>query len=371
VLDPSAVLAKLMWLRETEPDAFLDGWRIAMPQALILRSLGATDLVVDETVAAHVGLLDVATRAWSDRLLDDFDVPAGALPRLVPPGACVGALDRSVAARLGLPAGIPLVAAASDGVCTELGAGVVEPGHLYAYLGTAATVAGPLSEPELPDDEALILMPGSTGDRWRILGLAMAGGSARAWLMTILGIRDQRRVERSIAASPPGARGVLFVPTLAGATAPVPDGRARGVFAGLSLASRPEDLTRAVHEGVALELRWLVDRMRRSIPEPTEVRFTGGGSRSDAWSQILADVLAIPVARIVEPNPGVRGAAAYALAAIGREPGVLAAAARLDPPRDVFVPRSDYGNLYDEAVGTYALVRQSFHDGGIDERLFR
>jgi hypothetical protein len=37
----------------------------------------------------------------------------------------------------------------------------------------------------------------------------------------------------------------------------------------------------------------------------------------------------------------------------------------------VFVPRSDYGNLYDEVVGTYALVRQSFHDGGIDERLFR
>ena len=201
--------------------------------------------------------------------LTTFDVPSDALPRLVAPGGCVGALDSSVAARLGLPAGIPLIAAGSDGVCTELGAGVVEPGQLYAYLGTAATVAGPLSKPELPDDEALILMPGSTTDRWRILGFAMAGGSAREWLMTILGIRDQRRVERLIAASPPGARGVLFVPTLAGATAPVPDGRARGVFAGLSLASGPATLlaqsTRALPSSCA---GWSIASAVRSRSPP-------------------------------------------------------------------------------------------------------
>ena len=210
-----------------------------------------------------------------------------------------------MAEQLGLPPGIPLVAAGSDGVCSELGAGVLEPGGLYAYLGTAATVAGPLARPDLPVDPALILMPGSTATRWRILGLAMAGGSARAWLMAVLGIRDQRRVERLIAASPPGARGVLFVPTLAGASAPLPDGRARGLFAGLSLGSDAADLSRAVHEGVALELRWLVDGIRRSVGTPSEVRLTGGGSRSDAWAQILADVLGVPVARIRRSEPGV------------------------------------------------------------------
>jgi xylulokinase len=107
------------------------------------------------------------------------------------------------------------------------------------------------------------------------------------------------------------------------------------------------------------------------VGAPREVRLTGGGSRSDAWAQILADVLALPVARITDPNPGLRGAAAYAFSAIGRHATVLGAAAALEPARDEFAPNTDYGTLYDEAAETYARARKSFHDGGMDDRLYR
>jgi sugar (pentulose or hexulose) kinase len=88
--DPSSVLPKLLWLRDQQPDSFGDGWRIAPPQTDVLARLGADGLVVDLSVAAHVGLLDVTALTWSSRLLGAFDVPAEALPRLVAPGAQVG-----------------------------------------------------------------------------------------------------------------------------------------------------------------------------------------------------------------------------------------------------------------------------------------
>jgi sugar (pentulose or hexulose) kinase len=358
-------------LRETEPQLFSAGWSIGTPQSDVLARLGAAGQFVDLSVAAHTGLLDVAIGKWSETLLAAFDIPPDAVPSLVAPGAQVGVLDPRAAARFGLRSRIPLIAAGSDGVCAELGAGVVEPGQLYAYLGTAAAIACPLKEPHLPTDPALILMPGSTMDRWRILGLTMAGASARAWFMACHGIRSHSRLDRLISASPPGARGALFVPTLAGASAPVPDSRARGVFAGLSLAVGAPDLARAVHEGVALELRWLVQAMRDVIPAPTEVRLTGGGSRSNGWSAILADVLGIPVARVAEPNPGLRGAAVFAWSALGRFTSVLEAARSLEAPADLFAPRSRHGTLYDQAAEVYALIRTAFHQGGVDERLFR
>ncbi|HVA87262.1 MAG TPA: FGGY family carbohydrate kinase [Candidatus Saccharimonadales bacterium] len=370
-LEPSVVLPKLVWLRDEEPRLFEGPWALATPQGDVLARLGADGQVVDLTVAAHVGLLDVTRLSWSGTLLAEFDVPQRAMPRLVEPGAQVGRLDPRIAAAWRLPAGIPLVAAGSDGVCSELGAGVTEPGQVYAYLGTAAAVAGPITAPRLPGDPALKLLPGSVRERWRIVALAGAGASVRDWFMATHGLRDQARVERLIAESPPGARGALFLPTLAGASAPVPDGRARGVFAGLTLAVRTADLARAVHEGVALELRWMIAAMRDSIPMPTEIRLTGGGSRSDGWSRIIADALGVPVARVTEPHPGLRGAACYGWSAVGRFGSALEAARALDTGVDWFVPGRDCGALYDEAAESYALVRRAFHEGGVDGRLFR
>jgi gluconokinase len=366
--DASAVLAKVLWLREANAASFSGDWRIATPQGDVLRRLGADGSVIDHTVAAHVGLLDVTSLDWSDDLLASFGFERRALPRLVMPGV-VGHVGARAARDLGLRAGIPLVAAGSDGVCSELGAGVVQPGQLYAYLGTAAAVAGPLLVARTDVDPSLIVMPGSVPGRWRLLGLAMAGGSARDWAMAALGVRSHVTYDALVDASPPGAGGVAFVPTLAGAAAPEPDSRARGVFAGLSLATARGDLARAVLEGVALELCWMVETIAAATSLPSEVRLTGGASRSAAWSQIVADTLGVRVARIADPNPGLRGAAVYAWAAVAGA-GVIDAAMRLDPPRDVFEPRDRYAKLYRESAEIYALLRRSFRAGGVDERLF-
>jgi xylulokinase len=366
--DPAVVLPKLGWLRETRPELFRETWQIATPQSLVLAALGAEGQVCDCTVAAHVGLLDVRRREWSASLLRWFAIPAGALPTLVEPGSVVGQSSSALPGRWRLPPGVPLIAAASDGVCSELGSGVVDPGQLYAYLGTASTVAGPIATTSAEVDPSLILMPGAGPGLWRLLGLAKAGGSGADWWRRIVGVRGHDRIDRLVETSPPGAAGTLFIPTLAGAVAPVPDGRARGAFVGLSLGSTRGDLSRAVFEGIALELRWLLSAMHRPSP-PTEVRLTGGGARSDAWARILADVFEVPIARVVAPDPGIRGAGAYAWGAIGGADSAGGLARANQPAFDRFEPDSSRAPLYSELADRYRTVREAFRLSGLDARL--
>jgi xylulokinase len=366
--DPAVGLPKLLWLRETTPEAFAGDWRIGTPQSDVLRRLGAEPGAVDRSVAAHLGFLDVHAQSWSRAVVERYAIPPSAMPRLVEQGAVVGRLGTRIAALLGLPPGLPLVAAASDGICSELGAGVVDPGQRYAYLGTASAIAGPVASPRLPDDESIILMPGALADRWRLVGLGMSGASARAWFMAVAGMRDEGLFDRLVERSPAGAGGVTFLPTLAGATAPVRDPRARGVFAGLSLASGRADLARAVLEGVGLELLWL-NRAMGPVDATSDLHLTGGGSRSTVWTQILADLFGVPVARVLEPNPGLRGAAAYGWAAVDDSSSVLDRARDHPTPSETFDPVADRTALYEEAAGTYAALRTALHEAGLDERL--
>ena len=368
--EPSAVLPKLIWLRAEQPGLMEPGWRLTTPQAIVLAELGADQPVVDLTVAAHLGLLDVRALAWSQRLLDEYAVGREALPSLVDPGAVVGRSSERAFDRWGIAAGTPLVAAASDGVCSELGVGVVDLRQVYAYLGTASSVAGPVALDSPTPEPALILMPGSQRDRLRLLGLAKAGGSAADWWRTISGVRDFATFDRLVESVEPGAAGVLFVPTLAGAGAPQPDGRARGTFVGLTLGTSPADLARAVFEGVAIEMRWMCAAMHLE-PAPLELRLTGGGGQSAVWSQIVADALQVPVARSCDPDPGLRGAAAYGWAATTAGHSALDVARGAQPELDRFEPRTVLASRYADIAGRYGAVREAFGRASLDDLLSR
>jgi len=142
------------------------------------------------------------------------------------------------------------------------------------------------------------------------------------------------------------------------------------MLVGLSLATGPDDVARAALEGVALEMRAIIEAMTTAIPAPTAVTLTGGGSRSALWASILADVLQLQVHRVREPNPGLRGAAQYGLAVLGHHGTVVEAATALPPSADVIQPVAAHADLYRDAAELYARVRRSSHGGGVDAHVF-
>jgi xylulokinase len=120
--------------------------------------------------------------------------------------------------------------------------------------------------------------------------------------------------------SPVGAGGVVFTPWLKGERSPVDDRTLRAAFLNVSLETAQADLVRAVLEGVAYNLRWLLeaaDSFTKRRLDP--LRVLGGGARSDLWCQIHADITGRRVERVADaPHAQLRGVALLALVSLGR-----------------------------------------------------
>jgi len=124
------------------------------------------------------------------------------------------------------------------------------------------------------------------------------------------------QMEEAIKTVPAGADGLLFLPYLQGERTPnLPNGT--GVFHGLTTRTMsPAHLARATMEGVTLGLAYGLQRMRTLGITPTEIRLTGGGSKSALWRQICADIFRCRVVTLAEPEGAALGAAIQALACL-------------------------------------------------------
>jgi xylulokinase len=166
-------------------------------------------------------------------------------------------------------------------------------------------------------------------------------------------------MDRLVERTPPGSGGLFFAPWLVGERTPVEDPSLRGGFFNLSLSTDRGAIVRAVYEGVALNLKWLLGHVERFCGRPFErLNFIGGGARSDPWCQILADVLDRPIAQLADPlSANARGAAF--LAAVAN--GTLAweqIPERVEVRR-VYTPRDELRALHDEMFREFMAIHRA------------
>lgn len=149
----------------------------------------------------------------------------------------------------------------------------------------------------------------------------------------------------------------LFLPHLAGERAPLWDAQARGVFAGLSAAHGPEDMVLAVMEGVAFSARLALEALERAGGlRPSDIRAGGGGTASDLWCQIRADVFGRPLMRMQAQDAGAVGAMVMAGVGCGLLPDLATGAARLVLLDQRFEP----GPGADLASRRYVIWRETY-----------
>jgi xylulokinase len=123
---------------------------------------------------------------------------------------------------------------------------------------------------------------------------------------------------REAEASPAGAHGLLFNPSLAGGSYLDDSPDIRGAFMGLDLGHSRADLIRSAMEGVAMGLRVALDELRSLTPITDEMTIVGGGSRSELWCRILADIYGLDVVKTcVDQHAAALGAAAVAAVGTG------------------------------------------------------
>ena len=308
---------------------------------------------------------------YDDTLVRLSGVDRTKLPPLVPSGSVVGVVQPDVPTSLGISPDARVVTGMPDLHGATVGAGCVLPGQQHASIGTSAWISCPLDVKRTDVLRQQATVPGlGAGLSPYLLGNNQdSAGRCLQWfrdsVATMTGTAPSYDEIIALAAgSEPGAGGVLFTPWLTGERSPVDDRSARAGFHHVSVSTTGGDLARAVLEGVALNLRWLLDASERFAGRRLDpLRLVGGGAQSDLWCQIVADVCDRTVERVANPLLcGLRGAALSAGLVLG---DLSAEEVRpLVPVDTVFRPgsgtRTAYDRLFAELPRVYKAQRGLF-----------
>ena len=291
------------------------------------------------------------------------NIAADKLPgRFLAPGSSAGGLSGSAAALLGLVEGTPVSAATIDAHAGVPGAGASEPGTLVLVLGTSAChMLNSLSERSVAGVAGIVpngILPGLCGYE---TGQA-AVGDAFDWLARLTG-QSLATLGEAAAALPPGADGLLCLDWLNGCRTPLMDGSLRGAFTGLALHHGPAHLYRALLEGSAFGLRWIVEMLREGSVPVTRFVATGGlPHHNPLVVQVYADVLGSEITVHPAKQGPALGAAILGALAAGLFPSPAEGIAAMASPKPGsarrFQPDTSHTGAYDRIYAEYrALAR--------------
>jgi len=267
---------------------------------------------------------------YDDELISLAGVDATRLPPLIDIDEPVGTLMPSIAESLGLPADAIVYAGSNDTAAGGVATGVTRPGRAGLAIGTTSVLIDTVAEKNTDLDHEILSMPALDHDRYLVFAENGYGGRVVEYVLHEIVHADDSladhtsaapfaRLDDALVESEAGAGGALFLPWLGGSLAPSAAPGMRGGFINVSLSSSRVDLVRAVTEGVAHNLAWLLPHVEAFTGAAIEeVAFVGGAARSREWSQVLADVLGRTVVPAVQPDTAVaRSVARLALARRG------------------------------------------------------
>ncbi len=356
VPDASHSGPKIMWLREHDPETFAVASAFPPVAGYLLQRLTGR-LALDHANASSSLVYDLRTRQWSEELLESFDLLPAQLGEILDASDVAGTLTAEAAALTGLSTNGAVLVGTGDEHAGSIGAGAVDEGLITDVTGTAepVTVA---SKTVVLDYHGLVETHAHAMKGFYLVENPgfVSGGSTKWLAENVLNVSQVEFFELA-AASPPGADGVIFLPTLSGAMTPRWNGRMRGVFAGLAMGHGAASLARAVLEGCAYGLRDITSRFAELGLGQEEIRVVGGGAASDTWLQIKADVTGRPVRRVLVPEATALGAALLAAVAAGTFADLADAVRQtVEVAKEPFVPDPRTAALYDEGYRRYGAL---------------
>ncbi|MCI8505289.1 MAG: xylulokinase [Lachnospiraceae bacterium] len=283
-------LPKILWQKEHTPEIYEKAYKYVQAKDFINFMLTGR-IVTDPTDAAYTIAYDIAEQDWSGEILECAGIPKSLFPEVVPCETIVGKVTKEASLSCGIPEGTPVAAGAGDGSAAHLGAACVEPGDSYLCLGSSTWLVTQTDRLILDGGGRLQSEPHVIPKQYVYLGTMQTGGLAHSWAKHHLSSPplSYSEIEDMVSESGPGAGGILFLPYLMGERSPWYDLRARGAFLGIHQETSQGDFYRAVMEGVAFNLKLLLNVIEQDT-KVEEIVLIGGGGKSRGWRQILSDV---------------------------------------------------------------------------------
>jgi xylulokinase len=350
-------LQHIRWLRDQQPNTFARSRHFLFVNDFIGRRLTA-EFSMNPSDASITQLLDIETGDWDDWLLMLAGIRRDQLSPMYPSGVMVGKLTAEASAATGLPAGLPVINGAHDQYCAAVGMQVTKPGSVLLSCGTAWVLLAVPEDLDVGRRSDMALSCHAVSGRWGAIRSLGAVGTSLDWLIDNIWAEQEgaptvprsvlyQAINTAAARSGPGAHGLIFCPLAGGHAGSY--GVAQGGFLGLTLTHERGDLSRAVMEGVACELRWALDEIRAAGVTAEALTMVGGAARSPLWPQIVADVTGVSVSVPAITEAASWGAAVLAGIGVGVFEGVESAGSILAARSQRLEPgnREVYGPLYE------------------------
>lgn len=354
----SFTLAKLLWVKNNEPEIFKKIAKIMLPKDYI-RYMLTKSFSTEYSDASGMQLVDIYNKKYSSEILDYIGINEIQLPKLLESKDISGYITKEMAEELKLSTDCFVVGGAGDQAASAIGNGIIEIGDASIVLGSSGVVFSPITKENLANNNLQVFMH-AVPNTYHIMGVTNGCGLSYKWLKENL-FKEKKYEELNELAKEalPTSKGLIYLPYLNGERTPHMDPYASGTFIGIHQNTEDKDIIRAVLEGVGYSLK---DCFSLLPNIDYKVKISGGGAKGDLWREIIASILNFECIRIKQDEGGALGVAILAMVAGNEYSSIEEACQKIITNLDSTKPKIDWVNQYEKGYILYQKAYKALKD---------
>ncbi len=369
---PAFTAAKLLWVRDNEPDIYTKCAHILLPKDYIRFKLTGV-LATEVSDASGMQLLDVPKRTWSQEICELLEIDTKILPKVYESTYISGYINDEAARLTGLYKGTPVAGGAGDQAASAVGSGIIQEGRVSDTLGSSGVVFAHTDKPIIDPKGRVHTFCHAVENAWHVMGVTQGAGLSLKWFkdnfweQEIIQAKKQHidvydLLMQKVKDIKIGADNLIFLPYLMGERTPHLDTFARGVFFGISNIHSKAHFARAVIEGITYSQRDCLEILLNMGIKPKSIIAGGGGAKSQYWREVLADNFRQDVSTVVEDAGGCLGVAILAGVGTGIYKSVQSACNDIIQPKTVISPNLENSKKYDKYYQIYQNLYSQLKD---------
>ena len=360
---------KLLWVKENEPEIFKNTkWFMLLEDYIIYKLTGK--VVTEGSLLTSTLYWDIQTKKYWPEMLDFIGISESSLPEIKEPGELVGTILPEMAEKLRISKDAKVCTGCLDQAAGAIGAGNIKAGIFSENIGAALAICVPTKEITYDPQRKMPVHYFAIPDTY-MMHTFTTGGMCLRWfrdnfcnaeieMQNNSGLDSYYLMDKEADHIAPGSDGLITLPHLQGSMAPDINLNAKAVFYGMTLKHTKSHFIRSIMESLGYIICRNIEAVTDMGLEINEIRTLGGGSKSDVWNQIKADITGKQLS-ISESsqNTACLGAAILAGYASGAFESIEKACNSMIKIKKVYYPDKEKHELYIKQYKKYKLLFES------------
>lgn len=310
--------SKMTWVKQNRPDIYKKVHKfVNIPEYIMHRMTG--EYYTDHTYGSRSNLMNLRERKWDSDLLELFQIHEEQLCQLKAPGSICGYTTVEFSTAVGVPCGVPVISAGGDQQCAAVGQGAYAKGTISIVTGTGGYLIAASDTLSDKLDADVIYNCSAVRGKYIMEANVLTCCSAFDWFCKNFyddDVIDYQRINRELKKEEENVGKCLVLPYFQGKSTPDWNAEAKAVFAGITLATRRQDILKAILEGICMEINNNIQLLKKYAV--IERAYIGGGlTNSPVINQMQADVYGIPLYHMEDSESTAIGALMVTLCSLG------------------------------------------------------